>query len=364
MAGYRAYFRSLATLDFSTTPDGDSRMVRAQRLMLLMEVLNRIELPPDHEIPGDAEVEDGTITQWTIPDTSITIERIEHGLRSGEFLFSADTVQRLERLYRHVKHLPYKPGVSTGWYEEWLRSDRTAHALERRVRNRLKPVDTSNPRSTLEGFLDGVNRAYALVMEANAALNATPPTMTKAEAREIEIRARNLLQRAVATLDLSQVPKALRQDVGVESALQLKEIFDRMLLPALDSVPNAQMVAAARERADGSSSGSAWPVRWRYPNTEIEIVEIMEGERRGQFLFGAETVSQLSDFYRKIRDLPYRLDVYETLSHNYLSPGKSEGFYEDYISTPGYLVPGLHSLGRLVDPLPDWLKSVHDEQTL
>jgi MscS family membrane protein len=38
------------------------------------------------------------------------------------------------------------------------------------VRNRLKPVDTSSPRSTFDGFLDSVNRAYALVMETDAAL--------------------------------------------------------------------------------------------------------------------------------------------------------------------------------------------------
>ena len=55
----------------------------------------------------------------------------------------------------------------------------------------------------MEGFLDSINRAYALVTEAEAALRSTPPTLTKEEALEIEVTVSNLLQRAVRTLDLS-----------------------------------------------------------------------------------------------------------------------------------------------------------------
>ncbi len=364
MTVVRPYIRAMGTLDFSTTPDSDSWGVRGERVSLLKELLDRIELPPESEIPGKAEVADGTLTQWTIPDTSITIEKIERGPQTGQFLLSADTVQRLKRLYRNAKHLPYKPGATVGWYEAWRHSEKTTHAFEKRVRNRLKPVDTSNPRATLEGFLDSLNRAHALVREADAALKATPPTMTNAEALEIEITAGNLLRRGTATLDLSQVPKALREDVGVESALQLKEIIDRMLLPPLDSVPNAQMVAAAREQQSASPARTAGPVRWRFPNTEIEIAEVMEGERQGQFLFSAGTVSRIGEFYQRIRDLPYRQHILDGVNHDYLSPGKSEGFYEAYISTPGYLVPHRHFLGRFADELPDWLKTVHGGQTV
>jgi MscS family membrane protein len=214
------------------------------------------------------------------------------------------------------------------------------------------------------GFLENVNRAYTLVMEAESALKSSPATMTKVEAREIEMTVANHLRRAAITLDLSQVPETLRQSVAVESVLQLKEIFDRMLLPPLDSVPDVQMVAAARERASTSSSGSAGPVRWRFPNTKIEIVEILEGERQGQFLFSANTVSKISDFYRSIFDLPYRADIHEKVERDYRSPGTSKGFYEHHISTPGYPIPSAHVLGQLIDPLPGWLKTVHGEQTL
>ena len=356
-AGVRAKHRAFQTLDFSATPDGSSRFVRIQRMLLLKEVLDRIELPPDDKIPGDEEVADGAVTQWTIPDTRITIRRLEGGPRAGEFLFSADTVQRLDRFYRQAKHLPYKQGDTGGSYEEYIGAEGTAAACEAQVRNRLRPVDTSNPRSTLEGFLDSVNRAYTLIMEAEAALQATPPTMTREAASEIEVIAANLLARAMAALDLSQVPEALREDVGVETALQLKEIIDRTLLPPLDAIPDAAMVAAARERDTG-------PVHWRYPNTAIEIMEIKEGERHGQFLFSAESVERIPDYYEKVRGLPYRRDDHSTEALQYLSPGKSEGAYKAYISTPGYLIPHAHFLGRLVhDGLPDGLKTVHGGQT-
>ena len=290
----QSYRRALETMDLDTTPYSDSWNIRAERLILLKEVLDRIELPPEDQIPGDDEVADGAITEWTIPDTRITIRRIELGARAGEYLFAADTVLRLPRMYRHMRHLPYKTTTTAGIFEIWAESERTDSALERQIRDRLNPVDASNPRATLNGFLDSLNRAYKLAMTAQAALDADPPEMTRKEAREIEKQADNLLQRAAFTLDLSDISRALREDVCIESALQLKEIFDRMALPPLDSVPDAQMVAATREWLTDNSSASS-PVRWRYPGTAIEIVEILEGPRQGQFLFSTATVDRIDD---------------------------------------------------------------------
>ncbi len=362
---HRAFYRATQTLDFSATPDGSSGVVRTQRLLYLKEILDRIELSPNDQIPGADEVAEGGVSAWTIPGTRITIRRIEDGPRAGEFLFSAGSVQRLDRLYRQVKHLPYKPGASAvGIYEEFIASDRTVLAREGLLRNRLRPLDKSSPRSTLEGFLDSVNRTYALIMDAEAKLKATPPAITRDEAREIEQKAANLLQRATTALDLSQVPEALREDVGREAVLKLKEIFDRMTLPPLESIPNAQMVMAAREKANAFFSQAGGPMRWRYPNTAIEIVEITEGERYGQFLFSAGSVERMNDFYAKVRDLPYRRDDYGTLDEQYLSPGKSEGFYDFYISTPGRLIPSAVSWGRWVEDSPDWLKAIYAGQTV
>ncbi len=359
---YRAFLRASQTLDFSATPEGDSWFVRNRRIALLQELLARIELPPANKIPGDREVADGTIAHWTIPNTGITITRITQGPRAGQFLFSADTVQALDRLYRQAKHLPYRQGATPGMYEDMVSADSRVQTQEQQLRNRLKPVDTSSPRSTLEGFLDNVNRAYELASQANGALQAAPPAMTEAQAREAETNAAYLLQRASDTLDLSQVPEALRQGVGMEAALQLKEVLDRMLLPPLDVIPTAQMVEAARKEAVGLFPQSRPPFRWRLPNTQIEIAEILEGERQGQFLFSAATVKHIGDIYRKVKDLSYRQAEFGGTELEHLSPGLSPDFYENYIAASGYLVPQAHVLSRLVDALPDWFKAVYARQ--
>lgn len=59
--GYRASERAIATLDFSTTPYSDARSVISRRILMLLEILGRIELPPDSEIPGDVDVAQGRL---------------------------------------------------------------------------------------------------------------------------------------------------------------------------------------------------------------------------------------------------------------------------------------------------------------
>lgn len=359
---YQALRRASQTLDFSTTSEGDTLFVRNERIALLQELLARIELPPQKEIPGAREVADRGITHWTIPNTSITIAQIEQGPQVGQFLFSADTVQTLDRLYRQAKHLPYRPGATPGLYEEMAAATLGTHAQEQEVRNRLKGVDTSSPRATLEGFLDSVNRAYQLVTEAKAGLQTQPPTITKQKAREVETAAMNLLQRASVALDLSQVPQALRREFSIKAVLQLKEIADRMLLPPIDVVPSARMVEAARTQAEGRPAQGATTFRWKLSSTQIEIAEIKEGERQGEFLFSATTIAHLAEMYDKLKDLPYRRAQFGGVELEYLSPGLSPGFYQDYVSASGYLIPQAHLMGSLIDNLPGMFKKAYAGQ--
>ena len=133
-----AWMSAIMTLDFSTTPESDSWSTRTERLLLLKEILDRIEVPPYEKIPGDDEAAKGGLTRWTLPNTQITIARIESGPRAGEFLFSAATVERLYSYYMIAKELPYKRTASSpGIYEAYTSSDRTFRALERRLRMRL-----------------------------------------------------------------------------------------------------------------------------------------------------------------------------------------------------------------------------------
>jgi MscS family membrane protein len=360
-AGYRAYKRVVSMLDFSLTPNGDSRVTMVKRCLLLLEILNRIELPPESDIPGDEEVEKSGMKRWTLPNTRLTIQRIENGPRTGEFLFSAKTVERLHRNYLLVKHLPYRRAGATNIFEKYTATVESDYYMESMMRNILRPVDAESPRATLVGFLDSVNRAYTLVMETNAALKTSSPKLTRDDARKAEIFAMNLIKRAMATLDMSRTSASIRDDVGVESVLQLKEILDRLVLPLIESVPDSEMVRSEKERISKTTSGAVGQIRWRYPNTTIEIVEIMEGPKKGRFLFSADTVKRLDQLYRKVRHLPYRRDNSE-LAREYVSPGISKGFYEYYISTPGILIPGATVLGGLADSLPDWFDTMYGDQ--
>ena len=182
-SSYRAYSRAASALDFSTTPDGDSRLIQTRRILMLWEILGRLEIPSISDIPGDDEIEELGVIRWTFPNTSLTIEKIERGPRAGEFLFSDGTVERLDRYYRMVKDRPSRSESRTGVYEAFLKSQNADTADEGQVRNRLRPIDRSDPRSTLMGFLESVNLAYVIVMDADAALRASPATMTKNETK-------------------------------------------------------------------------------------------------------------------------------------------------------------------------------------
>ncbi len=106
------------TLDFSQLPARGRIMQELEAILLLAEILGRIELPPSEEIPGDTEVLEQELTSWAIPNTRITLAKMEEGPQAGEFLFTADTVRNLEYFYRRAKNLPYKPDALVGIYEE------------------------------------------------------------------------------------------------------------------------------------------------------------------------------------------------------------------------------------------------------
>ncbi len=107
------------TLDLSELPAALAGTLSVYRVLQLKEVLDRLELPPLESVPDAAEMEARQFKRWTLPGTEITIARVEEGPRAGEYLFSKETVQRLPEFYNRIKHLPYQPGASETWYENY-----------------------------------------------------------------------------------------------------------------------------------------------------------------------------------------------------------------------------------------------------
>ena len=97
-------------LDVSGIPPVLRSTVIAERLLQLTEILNRIEIPSIGDIPDRDAMARLSPKRWRLPDTEIDFVLIENGPRAGEYLVSAETIDRLPEFYNQVKDLPYKPG--------------------------------------------------------------------------------------------------------------------------------------------------------------------------------------------------------------------------------------------------------------
>ncbi len=180
----------------------------------------------------------------------------------------------------------------------------------------LRPPDTSSPQATVKVFRDNINQAYQKSLVSGY------------KKPDVDVH----LDRAAACLDLSHIAPNVVQDVGVETALLLKEIFDRIELPPIKEIP------------DKSAVDLEGLTRWKVPNTAITIVKVEKGPRQGEFLFSTDTVAHAREYYDKVAHLPYK-------------SGASVGAYEDYIFGPGPMIPQ-----RWIRKLPAWAKlGIYDQ---
>jgi MscS family membrane protein len=196
----------------------------------------------------------------------------------------------------------------------------------------LEPADTTSPRNTLANLIDNIVEAHR-VLQAAAREHETTPGLFKSDAvLKQEALALVYLNRAVGSANLSEIPPATRQFVSIEAILQLKEVLDRVPLPPIETIPDQQAV-----EAQGLT-------RWRVPHTSIDIVQVDEGPRAGEFLFDPRTVAQAPHMYRAVSHLPYL--ARETM-----------GLYQLFVSTPGRLLPPKWLVW--VEDLPAWMKGLY-----
>ena len=107
----RIFAQALETLDLSGLPSGFREALAVEHVILLSEILSRLDLPDFESIPDFETMKATDETRWSIPNTRIEISLIEEGPYQGEYLFSARTVARLGEFYDRVAALPYKPGA-------------------------------------------------------------------------------------------------------------------------------------------------------------------------------------------------------------------------------------------------------------
>ncbi|MFM7108284.1 MAG: mechanosensitive ion channel family protein, partial [Planctomycetaceae bacterium] len=148
-------------------------------------------------------------------------------------------------------------------------------------RHPLEPADLSSPRTALRSFLD----------RSDAVFNALKHREHSAAYAQ---RLRRMAAGVVSCLDLHEVAPSLMESKGREASVCLKEVLDRIELPPDAEIPDAD--AVEREKLN----------RWRLPHTEIALVRMAEGPREGEWLFEADTIERADEFFRRVRDLPYR----------------------------------------------------------
>ena len=165
----------------------------------------------------------------------------------------------------------------------------------------LEPADTSSPRATLRSFLTSVHEVYLLSQE-------------KGRAAETRDKRTDLRRKALSCLDLSEVPPAVRQSVAKEKGILLKEVLDRLELPHESEWPDLD--------SDPELT------KWRIPHTNITIVKIQDGPRKGEFLFSAHTVERVPEFYERVKNRSY-------VDRATVTPG----FYLRFMSEPGWMIP-------------------------
>ena len=185
--------------------------------------------------------------------------------------------------------------------------------------NPLRPIDTSSPRATLQGFLEFMNEGFGKgVGLLDSYLASSNPYLTPEQMAAIHDSI-HLQESAQRSLDLSELPPAIVHETSRRLAIQLKEVLDRIALPPVESIPDAQAMAKAEFK------------RWTIPDTEIQIAQVKTGPRAGEYLFTPETLNRLPEFYAKVRDFPYK-------------PGASVGWYDFSTYSPVGVAMALHRI--------------------
>ncbi len=305
--------RILDCLDLSELPKELQTTAGLESALFLKEVLDRIELPSVADIPAPTDQETQEVGQlplsWQIPRTRITIA--ESRTHKNEYVFTPEAVRRAAQFYRIVKEYPYRtdgPETSPGLHDEYVAITRKKPTLT---------ADTSSPRGTLTMFLDNCNELHELV-EQNHYLDRSKPEFHE------------LGNRILSCLDSSQLPEFSREFFDGEAAVCLKEMLDRVALPPAEAIPGIESV----DSADGSEA----LIRWQVPGTQIVIGKMVDGPRRGEFLFTSETVSRAPQLYSKAKSRPYRTDGRPI----------SDGLYEWWLSRPAN-----PTVASWVDSLPN-----------
>ena len=117
--------------------------------------------------------------------------------------------------------------------------------------NPLRPIDASGPKATLEGFVETMDETYRGMADLLKSYAVSNRFYLSAEERKRQIELLTSGTKAVQFLDTSGISPVLRDTIAVERLIQLKEILDRIELPAFDDIPDREAMARSSTKNGG-----------------------------------------------------------------------------------------------------------------
>ena len=191
----------------------------------------------------------------------------------------------------------------------------------------LGQVVGNSPRDTLLNFY-AVMADVGIVIDDVTAAHIDDPgwfwdRQTLAEMEEAE----ELFSAAVAALDASLFPQAVRPYLADEAAIQLKHVLDYVFHNSRQEllIPDASGMKLMNEGRTKEMQ------EWTLPGSSIVLSsQRAEDPANTDFFFSAETVLAAAEMYDHIR--PQAEDLVG-------EPFVAATFYQDFIHTPGHLFP-------------------------
>ena len=104
--------RAAACLDLTLVPKQHHLDLGTEAAIMLREILDRTEVLDVTSIPADVQ-------KWRVAQTQFYIAKITSGPRSGEFLFTSESVDRIPQDFAKVADWPYIRPDSTKEFYNW-----------------------------------------------------------------------------------------------------------------------------------------------------------------------------------------------------------------------------------------------------
>ncbi|RTR33279.1 mechanosensitive ion channel family protein [Shewanella atlantica] len=117
-----AYSQAIRTMDLSLVPNRSRKVVVMERIILLREILDRIDLDVLMRAPDIEEIQERELRHWRFANTDIALALQSYGDKTDQFLFSSTTIQMLPRWYRTMEPFKYSGEARVDYYQEFLTS--------------------------------------------------------------------------------------------------------------------------------------------------------------------------------------------------------------------------------------------------